>query len=503
MPTIFTLPRQVPLTSSGGLLAGAKLYFYITNTTTPKNTYTDFAMTTPATNPLVADANGVFAKTYLLEDERYRITLKTSADVLIYTEDDIDGPQLTQQEWGQIGFPRTAAEIAASVTPTYYTYEPGDVRRYGADPTGVSSSTIAIQAAINIGSTVSFPAGTYLASGLTQSTNSQRILAFGSVTVKKNANGTILTCTGDNVELNGIGFRGDASSPTYTGDGVLMSGENPSIINCGVRWISGVPLTCTKNHAQIIGTCDIYQTTDATGTGYDIVIGTSGTATLYHQLYGIYTSQSTGGIKLIDVGSHSIVGGQFGKLFIDSGTSPAGVNGGMTAGARILGAVTVEISSAVFSGNQFGTVAIAFAAGTSGCSMDRSNIYASGCTITNAGNDNNLIERQQSTGTGCQIKVGPDSAASGVIIDISTGLQTFPYNISIPNTRAYKLLNAAGTNAAQVNMTSGDNFQMTNNYGAIQFSASGGVYQFASLPTSAAGLPAGALWNSAGTVKVA
>ena len=321
--------------------------------------------------------------TVLIQNLTAATTPLTGAELIPLVQGGITKQTAMTNALAQPYYARTAAEIAAGVTPTYYTYEPGDVRRYGADPTGVSSSTTAIQAAINVGSTVSFPAGTYLASGLTQSTNSQRILAFGSVTVKKNANGTILTCSGNNVELNGIAFRGDASSPTYTGDGVLMSGENPSIINCGVRWISGVPLTCTKNHAQIIGTCDIYQTTDATGTGYDIVIGTSGTATLYHQLYGVYTSQSTGGIKLIDVGSHSIVGGQFGKLFIDSGTSPAGVNGGMTAGARILGAVTVEISSAVFSGNQFGAVAIAFAAGTSGCSMDRSNIYSTGVTITN------------------------------------------------------------------------------------------------------------------------
>lgn len=144
MTTIFTLPKQVPLSSTGGLLAGAKLYFYITNTTTPKNTYTDFALTTPATNPLVADANGVFAKTYLSEDERYRISLKTSADVLIYTEDDIGGPALTQQEWGQIGFPRTAAEIAASVTPTYYFYSPGDLRRYGGIADGTTDNATAL-----------------------------------------------------------------------------------------------------------------------------------------------------------------------------------------------------------------------------------------------------------------------------------------------------------------------------------------------------------------------
>jgi hypothetical protein len=40
---------------------------------------------------------------------------------------------------------RTAAEIAASVTPTYYYYPPGDVRRYGGDLTGATDSTTALQ----------------------------------------------------------------------------------------------------------------------------------------------------------------------------------------------------------------------------------------------------------------------------------------------------------------------------------------------------------------------
>jgi hypothetical protein len=46
-------------------------------------------------------------------------------------------------------YPRTAGEIAAGVTPTYYYYQPGDFRRYGGDPTGVASSTAAMQAAID------------------------------------------------------------------------------------------------------------------------------------------------------------------------------------------------------------------------------------------------------------------------------------------------------------------------------------------------------------------
>lgn len=58
----------------------------------------------------------------------------------------------------------SAAEISASITPTNNIYPPGDVRRYGADPTGVSDSTTAIQSALNASAyaqTVIFPAGKF------------------------------------------------------------------------------------------------------------------------------------------------------------------------------------------------------------------------------------------------------------------------------------------------------------------------------------------------------
>lgn len=59
-------------------------------------------------------------------------------------------------------FNRTAAEIAASVTPTNYGYPPGDVRRYGADPTGTVDATTAFTNAQLSGNVlVRAPAGTY------------------------------------------------------------------------------------------------------------------------------------------------------------------------------------------------------------------------------------------------------------------------------------------------------------------------------------------------------
>lgn len=46
--------------------------------------------------------------------------------------------------------PQTPAESTAGITPVNFVYLPGDIRRYGADPTGSADSTVAIQHAINV-----------------------------------------------------------------------------------------------------------------------------------------------------------------------------------------------------------------------------------------------------------------------------------------------------------------------------------------------------------------
>lgn len=288
---------------------------------------------------------------------------------------------------------------------------------YGALTDASEDSSVAIQEAMNTGLSVFFPTGEYLAHGLTQSTNYQRILSGGDVRIIKNANGTLFASTGTGVELQGIKFYGDAASPVYTGDNATFTGANCSMFMCGSRWAYGRAVKCTGDHFQIVGTNDIYQTADSTSTGYDIELGVSGTATLYHEISGIYTSQATGGIKMIDVGGSSIISGQFGKLTVASGTSPAGVNGGMVLGARILGNVVVEIPNAVFSGNQFGAISVTFASGTSGCSLGTSNIFAVGSSVVNNGNISNHIERQQGTGSTynvSNIKHGADSGTGAL-----------------------------------------------------------------------------------------
>lgn len=347
-------------------------------------------------------------------------------------------------------------------------------------PSG-ADDTAALQTAINTGKAIVFSQGAYLANNLTVTTASQKFYGLGNVLIKKNANGPIVTVSADNVTFENIKFYGDASSPVYTGDNVYATSNNFSMINCGSRWAYGRAVKATGGHVQIIGTNDIYQTADATATGYDIEIGVSGTATLYHELHGVYSSQPTGGILLVDTGSHSIVGGEFGKLTIGSGTSPAGVNGGKTIGARILGNVTVEIASAIFTGNQFGSsLAITFALGTSGCRLDASNTIGSGTTITNSGNANNLIIRNVSTGSTTDLKFGDDSSTATLTINHATPSLQFLGSLYLGNNKPVYFRNAANSAWVQaLSYSNNDDLFLGANDGAnytIVGSGSGGIY---------------------------
>lgn len=343
---------------------------------------------------------------------------------------------------------------------------------YGAVGDDSADDTAAIQTAIDAagaGGCLVFPEGIYRCVGLTASANAQRWIGYGQVILKKNGNGAILTHSGNDFTAENIQWRGESATPAYTGHNLVLNGDNPKLVMCGSRYAYDRALLATGNHVQIIGTNDIYQT--ATGAGYDIEIGISGTATLYHQVYGVYTSQATGGIKLIDVGSHVITASQFGKYWVDSGTSPAGVNGGMATGCRILGAVQIDISNSILVGNQFGSSAtINYASGTSGHEY-WGNVDSDG-VITNAGNGSAAIIRQVNNDGAIGLKFGDDASAALMQMNRSTGQFTFP-SVQIPNNVNYRMMRASPNDTSRAGAllaTSSDNVQLVADVGSIQVS---------------------------------
>ena len=185
-------------------LSYGKLYSYAAGTTTKIATYIDSTEDTPNTNPVILSAFGTCAL-WLDPTLTYKFVLTDSVGNTMpgYPVDNIPGgfgaggfsgnliPNPTNtytlgsptNSWaqlylgpseapvfdlasGNVGYyAKTAAEIAAGVTPVNYAYAPGDVRRYGADPTTTIDSTAALQAAINQqfhgGPSVYLPNGAY------------------------------------------------------------------------------------------------------------------------------------------------------------------------------------------------------------------------------------------------------------------------------------------------------------------------------------------------------
>lgn len=69
-------------------ISGARWYFYTTETLTPRNVYADADLTTPLTNPVVADSGGWFPDIYFDNDFVYRGVLKNSDDSVTIEDTD-------------------------------------------------------------------------------------------------------------------------------------------------------------------------------------------------------------------------------------------------------------------------------------------------------------------------------------------------------------------------------------------------------------------------------
>ncbi len=334
-----------------------------------------------------------------------------------------------------------------------------NVQEYGAKPEHESSgfdSTAGIQAAVDTGFDLIFPGGEYHCAGITLNNNQQRFLSLGEVRLKKNANGTIISGSGNDLTFSGIVFDGEGG--TYTGDNIDLSGDRITFdSNCGSQDTPGLALKCTGNQIVVYGGAHKWATTATGASAFDIEIGVSGTATLYHYLSGIRTNTTTGGIKLIDTGSHTLIGCQFGKLSILSGTSPSGVNGGNTMGCRIHDDITVELSLATFVGNAPSSSGsdLTFAAGTSGCRWDSSNTSLN--SVTNNGNANNFIFQDVSTGGTVDLAFGDDTNQNMVELNTySVGDWKFSNNIILQNNKTLRIEDSGGTPKNILSLSTGN-----------------------------------------------
>lgn len=80
-------PKYTAYDNNGNPLSGGKLYVYAAGTTTPATTYSDVELTIPNTNPVILDAGA--RATVFLSPGSYKFIQKTSADVTVWSQDNV------------------------------------------------------------------------------------------------------------------------------------------------------------------------------------------------------------------------------------------------------------------------------------------------------------------------------------------------------------------------------------------------------------------------------
>lgn len=90
MASLTPTPKQQIFGSDGLPLVGGKIYTYAAGTTTPLATYTDSGAGTANTNPIILNSLG--QANIWLSTASYKFSVYTSADVLLYTVDNISAP---------------------------------------------------------------------------------------------------------------------------------------------------------------------------------------------------------------------------------------------------------------------------------------------------------------------------------------------------------------------------------------------------------------------------
>jgi hypothetical protein len=92
--TVMPSPLFVGLDNSGNPLSGGKLHTYSPGGTSNLATYSDAALSSANANPVILDSGGR-APVYL-SNTSYKFVLRDSADVLVWTRDNVQSTQVTQ-----------------------------------------------------------------------------------------------------------------------------------------------------------------------------------------------------------------------------------------------------------------------------------------------------------------------------------------------------------------------------------------------------------------------
>lgn len=171
------IPHLVESFAARGAVAeGFKVHIYAAGSTVPALTYTDATLTRANENPIVLSRRGELPSSIWARSGTMLRVAITDPHGNPVPGGSVDDLALIHDTFAML-HPRTPSETAVAVSPVNYRYEPGNVLRYGADPSGAMSSFRAVQDCLKAAVTgkntagmgdhgrIYFPRGTYLIDG--------------------------------------------------------------------------------------------------------------------------------------------------------------------------------------------------------------------------------------------------------------------------------------------------------------------------------------------------
>jgi parallel beta-helix repeat protein len=206
-------------TDSGVPLTGGLVYTYAAGTTTPQAAYTTSAGNVAHANPIVLDSAGRVpsgGEIWITQGQAYKFVVKTSTGVTLGTYNNIVGSTDPANIYSTfaassgsslVGYTQGGTSAVATTVQAKLR-ESVSVKDFGATGDGTTDDTTAIQAAIDSGSTVYFPDGTYLVS----------TAGSGAITRKTDPISHCLLLNNDNqkIDLAGAKIIIDMESATTT-----------------------------------------------------------------------------------------------------------------------------------------------------------------------------------------------------------------------------------------------------------------------------------------------
>jgi hypothetical protein len=337
----FPLPRQDCFDTNGNPRAGAKLYFYTTGTTTPLATYSNSGLTVANSNPVVADSAGLFGEIFLTQSAVYKVVLKTSADVTVWTADPVSGGTTSTELAGLVNaaaITNTVSEQqaitnklqflqagAGAVTRSVQSKlrETVSVLDFGAVGDGSNDDLAAFQYAVDTGKDVYIPDGDWRLSGAVNVlTHGQQIKGSGSKCLIQSTSSTadIFTVGNGTDPIRSVAFRDFSLFSTVVKsagaairfrlsewasvESVQVS-SIPNFSTSGTRLWDGVVFEGASG-ARITG-CDMWgfgqDAVRVYGSGiYNAELAiTDNSWIAYAERYGVYCGGSFGGLHLESV----------------------------------------------------------------------------------------------------------------------------------------------------------------------------------------------------------